>query len=435
MVARSPVRPEWLVSLLARAPAVLVPLLVLTLPLEATQLFFPIHEIQLSRLVMGVCVIVLGAQIVLGVIPIALPARRTWLPVAVFMLYAGISAALTASSDGFKTLVAMLAYGLVALALFNWSGGEAAQKRFWAWFAVSVIAIALVGLVEAVTGHYIWNAPDAGFSRMNATFKDPNIYARFLTIGIMTSIVVAARSRLEWRPLQMAAIVLAAAVLPLTFSRQGWFLGGAVLVVAVLLAQNRVAALGLSVLALAVFAIVVFVDRDVLLRLNAFQQFLTAPHNPLFDTPLLAWINVLPLDGVRHYLIAAGFQMFYDHPIFGVGFGRFPAEIAGPYRGFILPGRATYDSHTSLVTIIAELGVVGLLLVVWWGYELARAMVGVARQHAELQPFMVATALGLMLIVLQSQLEGRLFTEPYGWVFIGAGLAATRPLAGVRQGR
>jgi len=433
VAARSAALPPWLVAFLERSPAYLVPLLVLTLPLEVTQLFFPVREIQLSRLVAGGCIVVLGGQLVFGVGHVRLPERRLWLPGAAFILYAAVSAAVTRSPDGIKTLGAMLAYALVAIAIFNWGGGESGQSRLWMWFAVSVMVLGAVGFVEALTNQYIWNAPDAGFSRMNATFKDPNIYGRFLTIGIVTSVVIAARSRLSWRPIQLAAMILAAAVLPLTFSRQSWVAGGAVLLLAVLFSRSRLTAVVLGALAAAVFGGVVLFDPDVQVRLNVLQQNLTTSHNPLFDSPMLAWINILPLDSVRHYLVAAGFQMFYDHPFFGVGFGRFPAEIAGPYRAFILPGRDTLDSHTSAVTLLAELGIVGVGLALWWTFEIARGIVRVARERPELNPYVVAGGLALVLIFLQSQFEGRLLTEPYAWVFIGAVAAATAATAAGRE--
>jgi O-antigen ligase len=412
------------------APKVLLPLLALTLPLEFTQEYFPSHLVQVDRVVIGACLVTLGLQALLRTGRLDLPARRVWLPALLFTGYAAASAVVTGSSDGLKTVAAMVAYALLAVAVYNWCGSRAGQDRLWVWFAISVIAVSIVGLVEYMTGTYIWNPPDEGFWRINSTFHDPNIYARVLTIGITIGIVLASAGSSRWRPALIAAILIAAAALPFTFSRQGWVLGGVVLVPAVVFSRNRLVAVGLGAAAVAIFAGVVIFDPDVRLRLSVFERFLTTPHTPLFDSPLLAWINALPLDGTRHYLIAAGFQMFYDHPVFGVGFGNFPAAISGPYHEFILPGFATTESHTSFVTIIAELGLVGLALVGWWMFELARSILHVARSGSEIQPYVIAGALALLTIVLQSQLAGRLFTEPYAWLFAGAALAtgaALRP--------
>jgi O-antigen ligase len=419
--------PAALTRAVDEAPKVLLPLLLVTLPLEFTQEFFPLRVIQLSRLVIGVCLVTLFLQALFRLSEVTLPPRRAWLPPLAFTAYAAASATVTGSLGGLKTVVAMVTYGVLALAIYNWARGQSGQRRFWTWLAISVIGISIVGLVEYMTGTYIWNAPVAGFWRINATFKDPNIYARFLTIGLVTAVILASRAQARWRVLLITTIVLASAALPLTYSRQGWVLGGVVLALAVVVAPNRLRALGLAVLAASIFAgITFFLDSDVQRRLSHFGQFVTTPRLQLFDSPLLAWINLLPLDGIRHYLIAAGFQMFYDHPIFGVGFGNFQANMLGPYHAFILPGFDTLDSHTSFVTILAEQGLVGVALVAWWAFELTRSTVKSARSGSELQPYVIAGAMALLLIVLQSQVEGRLLTEPYGWLFIGAVLAAAR---------
>ena len=72
----------------------------------------------------------------------------------------------------------------------------------------------------------------------------------------------------------------------------------------------------------------------------------------------------------------AGLIMFADHPIFGIGFGAFSQALAGgAYAGLVPPGVATTASHTSLVTIVAETGVVGLALVLLTGFFFVRSMV------------------------------------------------------------
>src|SRR6266540_428827 len=151
---------------------------------------------------------------------------------------AAASALVTFSSGGLKTVAAMVTYGVLALAVYNWTRSRPGQDRFWMWLAISVIGVAVVGLVEYMTGTYIWNAPAAGFWRINSTFKDPNIYARFLTIGVVTAVILASRSRARWRGLFIATVVVGSAALPFTFSRQGWVLGGAVLALAVVLAPR-----------------------------------------------------------------------------------------------------------------------------------------------------------------------------------------------------
>jgi len=411
-------------NLFQRAPNVLVPLLILTLPLEFTQKFTPLSVVQLSRVVIAACLLTLLMQRAFGLRELRLPPMRLWLPVVCFIAYAALSAAVSGSLPGLKTVVAMVAYSFVALALYNWCGSVWDQDRFWTWLAISVIAVSIVGLIEAVTGTLIWNAPNAGFARVNSTFKDPNIYARFLTFGAVASVVLASRPRANARAALIAALVLSAAALPFTFSRQGWVLGALVLLLAIVMAVERRRALGLVALAFITFAAVALLDPQVRDRWSVLGDILTTARPRVYGGAL-AFVNLLPLDTARRYLVAAGFQMFYDHPIFGVGFGNFPASMLGAYSSFIAGDSKTIDSHTSFVTIIAEQGLVGLALAAWWAFEFVRSTVRSFGSHAR-RPYVTAALLALLLILLVSQLEGRFLEEPYVWLFLGVALGAQR---------
>jgi glycosyltransferase involved in cell wall biosynthesis/O-antigen ligase len=416
--------PVPVANLFRQAPAVLVPLLIVTLPLEFTQRYTPLSIVQASRVVIAACLLTLVIQRVFALRELRLPPSSVLLPAVCFIGYAALSAALFGSSPGLKTAAAMVVYGLVAIALYNWCGTLAEQDRFWTWLSISVIALSIVGLVEATTSTYIWNAPNSGFARVNATFKDANIYARFLTFGAVAAVILASRSRPRFRVLLIAALVLASAALPFTFSRQGWLVGALALVVAVALSADRRRAIVLGVVAVGTFAAVAVFDPAVRDRWNNLGDVLTTQPSHAFSGAL-AFVNLLPLDSARRYLVAAGFQMFYDHPIFGVGFGNFPASMLGHYRDFIAPGLKTIDSHTSFVTIIAELGLVGLALATWLAIALVRSTATSFRSQVR-RPYVSAALIALLVIVLASQLEGRLLEEPYAWLFIGAVLAAHR---------
>ena len=410
---------------MSRAPVALIALLMLTIPLEFTELWFPNQLIQVGRIVMVAMILTLLASGVWARQAVRLPVWSLWVPPAVFILYALVSALVTRSGAGLKTGGAALTYALVALAIYNWTRTRRMQDQAWLWFAISCIGLSLVAIVQRITGGYIWREPTSGLARINATFADPNVLGRVLICMIVAGVALAPfvggrRTRL----VMIASILLSASALPFTYSRQAWVIGGLMLVLAVATSPRRREALMVAGAAMAVFAGITLVVPEVQARFGVLQHNLIGPPSHIFERPGLAFLNYLPLDSERHYLIAAGLQMFYDHPILGIGFGGFPNAILGPYQGFILSGYTTSESHTSLVTILAELGLVGLLLAAWWAVEYVRVSIGGVRRDEAQRAYILAPLFAVIIIFLESQLNARLIDEPYLWVFLGLAWAA-----------
>ncbi|HXC78505.1 MAG TPA: hypothetical protein VNU19_15835, partial [Candidatus Acidoferrum sp.] len=92
--------PTPVADLFQGAPNVLVPLLILTLPLEFTQKFTPLSVVQLSRLVIAACLVTLLVQKAFGLREVRLPPMRLWLPIVCFIAYSALSAALSHSLPG-----------------------------------------------------------------------------------------------------------------------------------------------------------------------------------------------------------------------------------------------------------------------------------------------------------------------------------------------
>lgn len=430
-----------LVTLARRSPAVLLPLLMMTIPLEFTKQYFPSEIFEVGRVVMAVVIVTLVVLAVWGGESLRLPAWNLWAPPAAFISYALISAVATRSLTGLRTVAAALTYALVAIAIYNWTRSIGWQDRLWMWFAISAIGLSIITIIQRITGGYIWNAPTTGgLARFNATFADPNILGRVLTIMIVAGVALAPVVGRRARLVVVAAILLSAAALPFTYSRQAWVIGGVALVLAVATSRQRREALMTAAAAGVVFAGVTLLVPEVQSRFGVLQQNLTGAPTHIFERAGLAFLNYLPLDSERHYLIAAGLQMFYDHPLLGIGFGGFPKAILGPYSGFILSGYTTSESHTSIVTILAELGVVGLVLAAWWMLEYVRVSIKAVRRHDARRAYILAPLIAVIVIFLESQLNARLIDEPYLWVFLGLawaamaleeapGASATQPMA------
>src|SRR5438552_3369974 len=81
---------------------------------------------------------------------------------------------------------------LMGLLLVNVILSEEDHRRASTAFLVSALAIAALGLVLYVTQTAIWTPNRLVATRLNITFGDPNITARFLTLGACAAILMFA---------------------------------------------------------------------------------------------------------------------------------------------------------------------------------------------------------------------------------------------------
>lgn len=425
---------SWLARINRLAPPVLIAGIVLALPLEFTRQYFPLPAFDLGRLFMAVAVATFAVQVLTGQRAFAVPRLVSFALLLAITAYATGSALAIASGNGEKTALAMIVYTMVLLVVFNWSLDESNARVAWSALAVSVLALAVVAIFLQATGNYIWNPTylGNGYMRVSASFADSNNFARFLSFGAGIAIVMFAdreAGRLRW--MYAAAAITAAIANPFTYSRAGWVVFVACVLLAVVLARMRVGALVLAAAVLAVFAVVILVNPGTFLRAELIGANLTGP----MANGRFAWLDRLPLDSVRLYLAGAGLQMFLDHPILGVGFGGFQHEILTTYSDFIPPGKTTSLPHTSSIAILAELGIVGAVMTAALFISLFVEAWRGARRAVDRWPF-AATAIALVAILMASQFAGRLFEEPYFWVLLGLFYAAVnRKLAVPVPGR
>lgn len=410
-------------------PQVLLVAWVVTLPLEFTKIYFPNQELEVSRIVLVLCLVAFGVQVVVERREVRVPVSAGTIGLAVFTVYAAVSAAVVGSALGVRTAGAMVAYLLLMITVFNVVQTQAAHRRIWSALAASAIVLSAVGLILYLTNSYIWNPPNAGPFRLNATFHDPNIFARFLAFAMLSLVFLAAdldvtgRQRALW----VAAALAAAAIFPFTLSRASWGFTLVVALVVIGVARRRKRAIALVGLIVAIFASIAVIDPSVLSRAALLAQNLESPfRNRAFldRAPWLQFLAVLPLDSVRQYLIGSGLIMFADHPVFGLGFGTFSQSLLSTYAGLVPPGVDDTASHTSLITVLAETGLLGLAIVIVTGYSFVRSTIRATIQFPAVRALVLAPAIALLVIVLTSQYSGRLFEEPYLWLFLGLAFSA-----------
>jgi O-antigen ligase len=110
-----------------------------------------------------------------------------------------------------------------------------------------------------------------------------------------------------------------------------------------------------------------------------------------------------------------------------VGAGGYQSAFLDDYYGFKDPKiKANVTiSHTSAVTVLAELGIIGAVAVL---FVIARWIAYTRALRARLSPgepraMLTALALIALIIVLASQTEGRFLEDPYLWFAAGLAVA------------
>ena len=110
--------------------------------------------------------------------------------------------------------------------------------------------------------------------------------------------------------------------------------------------------------------------------------------------------------------------MFVHHPVAGVGIGAQPrasqklATHFGPLQNFV--------SHTTPLTVAAELGIVGFVLYVGILAGAARSLAAVRRRHQALGLSLAAVFLALFV---HSLAYSGFFEDPITWFVLGVAAA------------
>lgn len=408
----------------------LLPLLILSLPLEISKTWFP-HLLILDKLGEFVGVIDLGRIFTLAVIVYfvykLLWSRRADLyfgnardhlaesfhsPLFVvlgsYLIWGACS--VIWSADRLQTLVGaarLILLWLLGAAIYSLVKSKNGRITVPAAFAVVSSSLAVIGVYELFSKHFIWLSEIyQPINRINATFVDANIYARFLLIGCLATAILMLNATREGKLMGTLALVFQIVALIGTGSRTG-------------LVDLIIVALGLAVLVR---------RREVIL--------------PVLGTLALAGISISLSYGLRmrvleltnfwaasterKYLVTSGFQMFKQHPLAGIGLGGFPHTMQTTYASLVQNG--VINSHTALLTTAAELGIIGVVIlaaffVVLYG-RLRRVRFALRfsnQQFLDTKRYYweIFAVLAITAIFISAQGEGRFLEDPYLWILTG----------------
>jgi O-antigen ligase len=292
----------------------------------------------------------------------------------------------------------------VSIARLSWT------RRWLTLLLVQLVAMAvvfaLIGVEQWATRDVFWNPKVivdnayAPFYRVNSVFYDPSIYGRFLVVAMVAALVVvmySAGRRAPWAA--AAAIVVTWVGLLFSFSQSSF---GALIVGAVVVLAFRWkwrAAIALVAVSAMVAAVALATPH---IRHSLLQK---------------SGVGLNEATSGRASLIGTGIRIALAHPVEGVGVGAFKRAYANREG---LRGREPKKaaSHNTPVTVAAETGLPGLLLLGWLFFAalyltLRRASTSFRGRAC------LAVAACLSAIGLHSLFYAALFEDPTFWALLG----------------
>ena len=285
-------------------------------------------------------------------------------------------------------------------------------ERIAAAFFLAAIGLSAIAAAQRLGGVFQWRAiliqSDDYSYRANAVFADPNNLARFLaiTISLGAGMILASGPRRLTVHLAVPAVVVGLPAIVLTASRSGWL--GLLLcgfLVVLFSPIQRYTKLRLTVLA---FGGLAFALALVFLQGGADAERVKS---------LTSGVEVL---GQRSFLIKGGWEMWKDNPLIGVGSGNYQNTLVVSYLWTLPWWAQTTLSHTSFISILAELGIVGIgalgLFAFRLGLTCVRTYFESTDRYHRLMTGWVSAA--FIEILFQSQSEGRLLEEPYLYLLV-----------------
>jgi putative inorganic carbon (HCO3(-)) transporter len=274
------------------------------------------------------------------------------------------------------------------------------------------LVLAPFAFYEVARGKLLWlqaTEVGRGIIRAKVTFIDPNILARYLILGIIAAFILQYYTREKGkRYFYFGAQIVLLVELFLTNSRGGFITLAIVLLAVLIILPRRRRALAILGICVLGCALVLLLRPEMMERMLSLTQGLEAS-NPQ-----------------RFYLWQAALAIFKDHIVLGTGLGTFQTVFLTDYIHLKTVADGATLSHTTVLTIASELGILGLgVLALIWGVLLAKLLVLFRTGNDYLGMFndsrnaYLAGAgyfLWILAIFISSQGEGRFFEDPLFWL-------------------
>jgi putative inorganic carbon (hco3(-)) transporter len=401
--------------LLRRARWLVLPLLLVAAPFRLPLDFGREHRFyvaiahggQLGRLlplyaVLGVAALALVWDAATGRTVVPIP-RELAVPAAAFLAFASLSVLWSSDTGSGRNL---LEFFLLPFAVLLAVGARAPfpdrLPRVLAVLSISLASLfAIVGIVEAATHRLIFYSHNlavsntyTSFFRVTSLFRDPSLYGRHVVLGLAVLIVCLWLRRIDLLP---GAALVALLWVGLYFSYS----------------QSSLAAL---------FVVVLFVTIVAAERRVRWVAIATAVAVALVGAGIaaskVADTSVRKATSDRSRRVELTAKVWVHHPLAGVGLGGQPRESQklatnfAPLQNFV--------SHTTPLTVAAELGIVGVVLYVALLAGGAWMLDAVRRRHEALGLSLAAVLLALFV---HSLAYSGFFEDPITWLVLAVAAA------------
>ncbi|TAK22319.1 MAG: hypothetical protein EPO26_11500 [Chloroflexota bacterium] len=405
----------------------LVPTIIITTPIEISKLWIPIlkapsswygYDVSLLDVGRVSIVLALGLWLARSMVIGRVTFARGKIPFLAIALVGFAIVSLVYTFDPIRGRNEALRLFFNLALMFVVARFSRSEGRVYAlasvWMAVASI-LSIVALWQYTSSVSFWNPQlqEGATRRINATFADPNTFASFLNVAALFGVCLLATRRERPAPWSLG-LGLSLAGLVVTYSRSGWLAFAiGVAVWGILFARGA--------RALALFGLFLIGAVAVLIAVPSIGE-------------RLATLDSYDNLSVRPWLIQAGLTIFGEHPIGGLGIGSFQLAVATDYAWAYPFWWYVTASHTSFVTTLAELGIVGMTITLLllaaalyraWGIACDKAQTPRTRGLAR------GALLGIVVLVIAGQTIGALFEEPYIWMLLGALMVLGR--SGARQ--
>ena len=362
---------------------------------------------QLGRLlplylVLLAALLALGWRALRGGEPRVLP-RLLALPAAAFFSFACLS---LLWADDLEAGVNLLVFFTVPFAVLL---AVVPQAPFAEWVPRNLARIgiglaalfAAIGLVQAATHHLFFYAPNlevsnanSDYFRVTSLFGDPSLYGRHVVLGLGVVLVLLALRRIELR-LGLSLVALLWAGLLFSYSQSSMVaLVAITLVIAAATGDLRVRRAVLATVAVAAVAGAGFLAVRVAAEGASLDRVTSDRTQRVEDTA----------------------RVIAKHPFVGVGIAGQPRAS----RILAKSDRATpnFVSHTTPLTVTAELGAVGLALYAWLLLGGARVLEEVRRKEHALG---LALEVSFLALFVHSLFYSGFLEDPITWVVLAVG--------------